>query len=119
MAFTYEAVEPSFIPNTTIIKSINNGVHLAYRITPIDGYVLHDKTLDVYSSYDNEGNPLGEPLRGYVPQTCGCGASYDFTVTTTIDGYTAYGEREFFARPASEVPENQIFGDVEPDHEVM
>lgn len=33
--------------------------------------------------------------------------------------FTAYGSRAFFARPASEVPADQIYGGIDDDHEVM
>lgn len=109
MTMTYETVTPSPVPNTIVQKMINNGVHLAYTITPIDGYVMHDKNYDT-EVLDENDEPTGEVLLGYHPSRGSVAVNYDFAETTVIDGYTAYGSREFFARPESEVP---------PDHEVM
>lgn len=99
---TYETLNPSIVPNTVMQKVYRDGVHSTYRIEPADGYVLHDKNYD-----DENVTPV---VLGYRTSRASVVAAYDFTATTTIDGYTAYGSREFFARPASEVPENQIFG---------
>jgi hypothetical protein len=108
------------IANTTITERIINGKLLGYSIDPNEGYVLHDKNYDVEARDEVTHEPTGEILLGYLPYPAGsiCGYTYDFDNTTTIDGYTAYGSREFFARPQSEVPENQIFT-VGNDHEVM
>ena len=108
------------IANTTITERIVNGRLLGYSIDPNEGYVLHDKGYDT-EVMDEEFMPTGEILLGYVPHGAGStvGYTYDFDNTTTIDGYTAHGSREFFARPQSEVPENQIFTVGEPEHEVM
>ncbi len=113
MAITYEDVNPSFIENTTMKKAFDNGVHRNYQITPIDGYVLHDKAWDYYE-IDDEGNETGEVVLGYQRMRASCGYNYDFSTTqvVAVDGsvVTAYGSREFYAIPASLVPENQIYG---------
>ena len=108
MALIYETTE-TLIPNTTMTKMINadTGILLAYNITPNDGYVLHDKELDHQELNPETMEPIGKVTLGYYPIARSCGTNYDFDNVTTIDGYTAYGEREFFARPISEVPENQ------------
>lgn len=100
------------IPNTTIVET-----DLVYRITPNAGYVIHSKTRD-WTDLDPE---TGEETfyRGYGRGTMSIGKNYDFSVTTEIDGYTAYGAKEIFARPETEVPDNQIFGGGNNDHEVM
>ena len=105
------------IANATVTEKWRNGVFYGYAIAPNDGYILHDKVRDWEDivNFDTMETVL---KRGYTTGDATCGASYDFAVTTTIDGYTAYGDREFFARPASEVPGDQIFG-VGNDHEVM
>lgn len=114
MAFAYETVTPSLVPNTTMVKAILDGVPKTYRITPNDGYVLHDTNYDT-EVLDRRGNPTGEIIKGYIPQTCSCSVNYDFAVTAVIDGYNALGSREFFARPQSEVPANQIFTITNPN----
>lgn len=121
MATIYENVTPTLIPNTTMQRVIRDGVHKQYYIYPNEGYVLHDNASD-YTDIDPD---TGEEITvlTYYTGMCSCGKNYDFDNTIVIDGYTAYGSREFFARPATEVPDpdNQIFGGVttEPEHEIM
>jgi hypothetical protein len=121
MAYTYENVTPSLIPNTTMQKRLLNGVHKSYLIAANDGYVLHDKAND-YPEFDENMEIIGQHL-GYAAGTVTCGANYDFSPVTVTDEngveHTAYGSREFFARPESEVPADQIFGGGNNDHEVM
>lgn len=112
----YEDVTPSVIPNTTTKVSLVDGNPRIYRITPVDGYVLHDKARDWYVDPDVE---VPEVIRGYTRGTASCPVSYDFTPTVVIDGYDALGTREFFARPESEVPADQIFSAPNNNHEVM
>ncbi len=123
MAVIYEDVIPSLIPNTTMVKGIVDGVHRNYRITPNEGYVLHDKAND-YADLDHI-TMTEIPKLGYAIGTVSCGANYDFTPVQVTDEngetHTAYGSaREFFARLASEVPADQIFGGGdEHEHEIM
>ena len=122
---TYEDIAPSLIPNTTMQKWIMDGVHKAYRIKPIVGYVLHANNLDEQLFDENTMESIGVKF-GYSPSGVyvTCGANYDFTAHTVIDEngntYTAYGNRDFFAVPENTVPEDQIFGGgSNNDHEVM
>ena len=89
------------IPNTTITES-----KYGYNIAPIEGYVLHNSTRD----WEDENLDTGEKTfyRGYSKSSSGVGLDYDFENTTEIDGYTAYGVNEIFARPAEEA-EGRIF----------
>lgn len=96
------------IDNVTITENIINGVHRGYNIKPNDGYVLHDKNYDE-EVFDRRGKPTGEIKLGYCSQSCGCGINYDFSITKEIEGHTAFGEREFFARPEEEVDISIIF----------
>lgn len=102
MAVREEIVIPSLIENTTMIKLYRDEVFIAYKFRPIDGYVLHDKAYDYYGNFDDEGNPIGEPIElGYATGTCSCPASYDFTINP----------REFYTILESDVPETGvIFG---------
>jgi hypothetical protein len=122
MAIVYENVEPSLIPNTIMQKGILNGIHKNYHIYPIANYVLHDNAMD-YQDINPE--TLEETLKfGYSPSSVyvSCGANYDFTPHTVTDEngntYTAYGNRDFFAIPQSDVPADQIFG-VDDEPEIM
>lgn len=120
--FTYEDVNPTLIPNTTMQKRLNNGIHIQYLITPNEGYVLHDNTYDypIFDEFDNETTVLG-----YRTTTGTVAAAYDFSTTEMIDeaGNTvlAYGNRQFYTKLANDVPENQIFGGGNNgnDHEIM
>lgn len=112
---TYEDMT-TLVPNTTMQKKLFDGVLQSYTIDPIDGYVLHHNSRD-YSDVNPETMETTFKL-GYSASATTVHKTYDFDATTTIDGYTAYGRFELFARPASEVPADQIFG-VNPDHEVM
>lgn len=89
------------IPNTTITERASG-----YLITPNEGYVLHNSNRD----WEKENLETGEKTfhRGYSTSSSGVGLNYDFDNTTIIDGYTAYGMFEIFARPAEEV-KGQIF----------
>lgn len=102
------------IPNTAVTIT-------GYRVAPNEGYVLHDKNLDTEVMDEETMMPTGEVRLGYrsYPLFCGVQPNYDFDNTKIMDGYTAYGNREFFARPASEVPADQIFGGVTPPVEIM
>ena len=122
MALVKEPINPSLIPNTTMVKGILNGVHKTYEITPCENYVLHDNTMDF--PYQDPETMEETQKFGYSPSSVyvSCGANYDFTPHTVTDEngntYTAYGNRDFFAIPESSVPSDQIFG-VDNEHEVM
>lgn len=115
MAYTYEDVIPPIIENTIMQKRLLNGTHRSYTIKAIDGYVLHDNTLDYQSSDPITGEPLfdedGNPLitLGYATGTKTCAASYDFVANP----------REFYAVLENSVPADSIFGGGDSDHEVM
>lgn len=106
-----EIVTPTLIENTITEKYINSlGVHKAYYLTPVDGYVLHDKAYDYYENFDDEGNPIGEATElGFTRGTCSCPANYDFVANP----------REFYAILETDVPAEQIFGGGDNNHEVM
>ena len=90
-----------------ILNTIITETKYGYNIAPIEGYVLHNSTRD----WEDENLETGEKTfhRGYSKSSSGVGLNYDFDNTTEIDGYTAYGVNEIFARPIKEVSEKQIF----------
>jgi len=84
---------------------------LTYVISPVDGFVIHDKELDM-PEYDENFNETGNVTLGFTGGSISvAAASYDFEANP----------REIYAIPRSEVPapENQIFGGGDNDHEVM
>ena len=105
MAVTRENTTPIY-ENTTMQKVFINGVHKLYEITPIDGYVLHDKRLDIVTE-DEFGNQHTELW--FTPSAAGVPAAYDFVANPN----------EIYAIPRSQVDENCILGGGDNDHEVM
>ncbi len=112
MAITYEDMAQPLVPNTKMQKVISNGAHNVYTLRPVDGYVLHDNEADETEHDPFTQEPTGRIIFRYSSGMCSCGANYDFTPITVTDengvSHTAYGSREFFARPQTEVPENQF-----------
>ena len=107
MTITYVDVIPTLIENTTMQQRLNDGVPYTYRITPIDGYVIHDKTAEWVDMDLDTGEWITKP--GYKSGTVSCGANYDFVVNP----------REFYAVLASSVPADQIFGGGNNNAEIM
>lgn len=94
---TYEEITPTLIPNTTVEKMFRDGVHRQHRITPDDGYVLHNNVRD-WTRQDEE---TGEEIlyRGYSTVHSSVPANYDFSENPN----------ELYAVPADSVPAEQIF----------
>jgi hypothetical protein len=108
MIITKEDVIPSLIPNTVMQKFLVDGVHKQYTIAPAEGYVVHDNRLD-YPVADDYGEPTGEVILGYSEGMKSVSASYDFVANPY----------EIYAVPRNTVPEDQIFGGGNNNHEVM
>ncbi len=89
------------IPNTTIVHNPSG----TWEITPASDYAIHTNVRD-YTDIDELGNETF--VRGYTTGYITVEPSYDFDNTKDIDGYTAYGMFEIFARPMEEA-EGQIF----------
>ena len=96
MDIVYESVS-SPIANTTLVKGIFNGVHKIYRISPIDGFVLHDSVRDWTELVPDTGERVKK--HGFTTGTPSCRGDYDFTANP----------REFYAVPRADVPDGQIF----------
>lgn len=94
------------IENTTMQIYSNDSGDRAYYITPVDGYVLHDKARD-WEDLDENGNTI--IVQGFTRGTATCSINYDFNANP----------REFFTRLESEVPADQIFGVGNNNHEVI
>jgi hypothetical protein len=121
MTVTYETIT-SPIPNATVEKVYYDGVHRVHRITPNENYVMHDTARD-FSRFEYEiDEETGETIEteihmlGYGGQST-CAASYAFTPIEMEDEngntVTAYGDRKFYCKLASDVPPDQIFGVVD------
>lgn len=107
--WTYEDLNPTFIENTTMQKGYMDGVFKIYSITPNEGYVLHDQLLDFVEIDPENGEPVGEVILGYYDGTRTVGANYDFVANP----------REFYAVLRTTVPEDNICGGGNNDHEIM
>ena len=98
--------------NTTMEAYYNNSnVLRGYFIAPVEGYLLHDTQYD-FPVFDEEtGEETGEIKKGYIPYPASVtvGYNYDFEANP----------REIYAVPEGTVPENQIFNNGGPDHEIM
>lgn len=109
MAIIYSPMAETLLENTTMQLGVDSvtGQEKKYRITPNEGYILHDNSYDTYADYDENGNGIGEVILGYRTSTASC------TIAQFNSNYY-----DFYAVPRSEVPENQIFG-TDNNHEVM
>lgn len=91
---TYTDVNPTLIPNTDMRIMIRDGANYAYLISACEGYVLHDKMLDIEEFDETTGEPTGNIILGYYAGTRTVPVSYDFTTNP----------REFYAVPEDSVP---------------
>lgn len=97
------------IENCTITPFYNSAnILYAYFISANEGYILHDRDFDIVETNPVTNEELSR-MAGYTSGRCSCMANYDWEVN----------EREFYAVLRNEVPENQIFGGGDNDHEVM
>lgn len=86
------------IPNTTMRKIVNDkDVEMCIEITPIKGYETHHHA----RCWEDVNLETGEKtfVHGYSIAPCTVPLDYDFENTKDIDGHTAYGSKEIFARP--------------------
>ena len=87
----------TLIPNTTMKKYVNDGgTDMFYEITPAEGYETHNNVRNYYiEDFETKEKTY---IRKYSSAACTVPIDYDFDNTKEIDGYTAYGEKEIFAR---------------------
>lgn len=95
------------IPNT-IIEEIKDseGVTLVYKITPEDSYKLHNKVNDWTETDGDTGDEILHREFSSAPSTVP--VDYDFDNITKIGDYEAYGSKEIFAIPLTEIDETNI-----------
>lgn len=106
MAVYTEVIDTSFsFSNITIKKRLKDGVQIAWRVYPNEGYVIYD-TLEENWQQDS---PDSEPyLVTYYYTMAGLPLNYNF------DNF------HYEAVPRSEVDENYIFGGGnDNNHEIM
>lgn len=110
--FSWEDVNPTLIPNTTMQKRLRDGVGTLYKIVPIEGYVLHDKGRDCPIEDPDTYEQIGT-RRGYTKMGTTCAINYNFDTVNIFDedgvSHVSYGNRELFSRPMSQVSGEQIF----------
>lgn len=98
---SYVDMETSFIENATMKRRFyeNSTEVMKYRISPVEGYVLHDKRLDEIVM-DEDGNETGEIRPGFrpYPNYVSVGGNYDFDIN----------EYEFYCVPADSIDEDQL-----------
>ena len=103
----YIPMEETFIPNTTMDRFINtSGRHTMYRLTPNEGYALHDRRLDTFEEIDEEtGEGIGEPIT--LRYSAG-----DITVSVNYDFDT--NPWDIYAVLRSSVPADDICDNTQP-----
>lgn len=119
------------VPNTTLREYLRDGVLYTYVIAPTEGYLLHDKDLDI-PECDEMGMETGNIIPWFTGGTTNMRADYDFTATTQGEykytdengmeitmPVTMIGAREFYTVPSNVVPSDQVLGGGDNDHEVM
>lgn len=118
MAITNGNYVTSPVPNTTLLEKLRDGVLYCYVIAPIEGYLLHDKDLDIYD-YDDEGNQTELIETWFTGSTTTVRLDYDFTIATQGEykytdeitmPVTIIGAREFYTVPSNAVPSDHILG---------
>ena len=73
----YKEVEP-LIPNTICEAREVEGKIISYKISPADGYKLHEITLDEPVINKETMIETGEVKKGYTTAFVTAGANYDF-----------------------------------------
>ena len=76
----YKSIE-ALLENTKFDARLNNdGKILSYRISPIEGYKLHEITLDKLVVDEETFEETGEIERGYTTSYVTAGSSYAFQI---------------------------------------
>ena len=67
----------ALIENTIFEARMKNDNIISYRIKPVEGYKLHEKTLDKYILND-DGEETGDVILGFTTAYVTAGANYNF-----------------------------------------
>lgn len=73
----YKRIEP-LLDNSVCEARIVDGKVMSYRIRALDGYKLHEISLDEIVFDDETGMETGEIKKGYTKSYLTAGANYDF-----------------------------------------
>ena len=73
----YKEIKP-LIDNTLCEAREKDGKVVSYRISPAEGYKLHEVTLDETIFDEETGEETGEIKLGYTTAYITAGANYDF-----------------------------------------
>ncbi len=104
MNFKYEDIETK-IPNTSMQKAIAIDGKFTYRITPKQGYLLHDKFYDEPVIDELTHKETGKVLLGFRKSTATESSDYDFELNP----------RQFYTVLETEKPTEPIDVDVEDE----
>jgi hypothetical protein len=115
------------IENCTVTPRYINGEIRGYDVTPNEGYVLHTTSYDEEVFDEIMMEPTGEIILGFTEGTIILYYTYDFdnvvpgtyTYNNTTININKVGRLEVYAVPKNMVSENQIWGIVDEEHEVM
>ena len=78
MNIIFKDVVPTFIHNTIMKQSFNDGQPSAYYIMPIEGYVMHDKHYDAPEINPETFEETGNIILGYRTNCASLSIDYDF-----------------------------------------
>lgn len=123
MAITNGNYVTSPVPNTALLEKLRDGTLYCYVIAPIEGYLLHDKDLDMPELNENFME-TGNFIPWFTGGTTTVRLDYDYSITTRGEykytdengneitmPVTMIGARGFYTVPSSIVPEKQKLGD--------
>lgn len=102
--YTMEVTTEYVFPNLIVYKKLKDGVHYAWRVVPVEGYVMYDTA----ANWTDIDPVTGEEIPVIYYYT-----SLDCPLNANFDNFT------WVAVPRDSVDENYIFGVDEPEHEVM
>lgn len=113
--FTYELATEYSFPNILLYKTLRDGVHVAWKVYPADGYVMYDSTAENYELQQ-------DPETGELVQDPETGEFIEVPVTyyfVDVDLPLNYPFDSFpwVAVPRDSVDENYIFGLPDEEHE--
>ena len=100
--FTLELSTEYSFPNILLYKKLRDGVHVAWKIYPADGYVMYDTTDETYEIDPETGEEI--PATYYF-------VDVDLPLNYPFDSFP------WVAVPRDSVDENYIFGLPDEEHE--